>query len=164
MTIRFVKKIIYDILRLTSFLFQIPVYQRGGTIVPKKERIRRAATLMKNDPYTLVICLDRSGKAEGTLYLDDEKSFDYRQGKYIYIHYKFDGTKLTNTFVKPPNYDSKSWIERIVIAGLENQPKSATITVAGVTQQLDVLPYEKGYAIRKPAVAVHKDFEIKLNY
>ncbi|XP_037807600.1 neutral alpha-glucosidase AB [Lucilia sericata] len=144
--------------------YKIPVYQRGGSIVPKKERIRRAATLMKNDPYTLIVCLDRNGKAEGTLYLDDEKSFDYRQGKYVYVNYKFDGSKLTNHFVQAPNYDSKSWIERIVIAGLERQPKSATINVDGATQELEVLPYEKGYAIRKPAVAIHKDFEIKLNY
>lgn len=119
---------------------------------------------MKNDPYTLIVCLDRNGKAEGTLYLDDEKSFDYRQGKFVYINYKFDGSKLTNNFVKPPNYDSKSWIERVVIAGLDRQPKSATITINGVTEQLEVVAHEKAYVIRKPGVAIHKDFEIKLNY
>lgn len=119
---------------------------------------------MINDPYTLVVCLDRNGKAQGTLYLDDEKSFDYQQGKYIYVNYEFDGSKLVNKFIHPPNYGSKSWIERVVIAGLERQPKSATIIVEGVSQQLEVLAHEKGYAIRKPAVAIHKDFEIKLNF
>ncbi|XP_073815599.1 neutral alpha-glucosidase AB-like isoform X2 [Musca autumnalis] len=66
-------------------------YERVGkesiAVNDYKERIRRSSPLMKNDPYTLIVCLDRNGKAEGTLYLDDEKSFDYRQGKFIYINY-----------------------------------------------------------------------------
>lgn len=37
---------------------QIPVFQKGGTIVPKKLRVRRASSLMANDPYTLVVALD----------------------------------------------------------------------------------------------------------
>uniref|UniRef100_A0A1B0AK62 Glucosidase II subunit alpha n=1 Tax=Glossina pallidipes TaxID=7398 RepID=A0A1B0AK62_GLOPL len=144
--------------------YKIPVYQRGGTIVPKKERIRRAATLMKNDPYTLIVALDRDGKAEGTLYLDDEKTFDYRQGKSIYINYKFDGRKLFNEFINRPKYVSKSWIERVVIAGLTKKPKSATIVVDGLTQELEVQPKEHAYVVRKPGVAINKDFEIKLNF
>lgn len=119
---------------------------------------------MKNDPYTLVVCLDRNGKAEGTLYLDDEKSFEYRNGKYVYVNFKFDGSTLTNHFVQAPNYDSQSWIERVVIAGLEREPKSATITVDGVKNTLDILAHAKGYAVRKPGVSILKDFEIKLNY
>lgn len=34
---------------------------------------------MREDPYTLVIALDSDGKAQGTLYIDDEHTFDYRQ-------------------------------------------------------------------------------------
>ena len=37
---------------------QIPVYQRGGTIVPRKERVRRCSSLTKDDPYTLTVALD----------------------------------------------------------------------------------------------------------
>lgn len=37
---------------------KIPVYIRGGSIIPKKERIRRASVLMKDDPYTLIVALD----------------------------------------------------------------------------------------------------------
>lgn len=35
----------------------IPTFQRGGTIIPKKERIRRSASLGVDDPYTLDIAL-----------------------------------------------------------------------------------------------------------
>lgn len=32
----------------------IPVFQRGGTIIPRKDRPRRSSTQTVNDPYTLV--------------------------------------------------------------------------------------------------------------
>jgi len=37
---------------------QIPVFQRGGSIIPSKERVRRCSSLMTDDPYTLTIALD----------------------------------------------------------------------------------------------------------
>jgi len=42
---------------------KIPVFQRGGTIVPRRERVRRSAALMHDDPITLVVAPDREGKA-----------------------------------------------------------------------------------------------------
>lgn len=69
--------------------YKIPVYQRGGTIVPKKERIRRSAILMHDDPYTLVVAVDSAKQSKGTLYIDDEKSYQYRQGKYLYLEFEF---------------------------------------------------------------------------
>jgi alpha 1,3-glucosidase len=36
---------------------KIPVYQRGGTIVPTRERVRRSSALMALDPYTLRVAL-----------------------------------------------------------------------------------------------------------
>ena len=36
----------------------MPAFIRGGTILPIKERIRRASSLMINDPYTLVVAFD----------------------------------------------------------------------------------------------------------
>ena len=39
---------------IVTCIAQVPVFQRGGSIVPKRERIRRSAALMHNDPITLV--------------------------------------------------------------------------------------------------------------
>jgi mannosyl-oligosaccharide alpha-1,3-glucosidase len=69
--------------------YKTPVYQRGGTIVARKMRIRRSAVLMHEDPFTLVVALDANKHAKGTLYIDDEKSFAYRQGKYLYLEFEF---------------------------------------------------------------------------
>lgn len=43
---------------MRSPLGKIPVLQRGGSIVPRKERARRSSSLMVRDPYTLVVALD----------------------------------------------------------------------------------------------------------
>lgn len=75
---------------------KVPVYQRGGSIIPKKERIRRAAQLMRDDPVSLVICLDKNNAAKGTLYVDDEKSYNYRKGKYLYTEFSFKDNVLSN--------------------------------------------------------------------
>ncbi|XP_030378135.1 neutral alpha-glucosidase AB [Scaptodrosophila lebanonensis] len=144
--------------------YKIPVFQRGGSIVPKKERLRRAATLMLHDPYTLIVCLDREGKASGTLFVDDEKSYAYRSGSFIYVKYDFANNQLTNSFIGKPNYKSEAWIERIVIAGLGRLPSGATITVNGVTQQLEVSQRDQAVVVRKPGVKMDVDFALKLNY
>ncbi|XP_017085755.1 neutral alpha-glucosidase AB [Drosophila eugracilis] len=143
---------------------KIPVWQRGGSIVPKKERQRRASTLMLHDPYTLIVCLDKQGKAAGSLYLDDEKSYAYRQGQRIHVNYEFANSQLVNHFVGKPKYKTDAWIERIVIAGLDKMPSSASITVNGVNQQLEVLPHGQYIVVRKPGVKMDVDFAIKLNY
>jgi alpha 1,3-glucosidase len=76
--------------------YKTPVYQRGGTIVPRKMRIRRSSILMHDDPYTLVVALDANKHAKGTLYIDDEKSFAYRQGKYLYLEFEFKDGVLSS--------------------------------------------------------------------
>lgn len=132
--------------------------------MPKKERQRRSSKLMLNDPYTLVICLDRQGKAAGTLYLDDEKSYAYRDGQLIYVNFEFDDNQLTNRFIGKPKYKSESWIERIVIAGLDRVPTSATILVNGASQQLEVDNRDSAITIRKPGIKMNVDFSLKLNF
>lgn len=132
--------------------------------MPKKERQRRSSKLMLNDPYTLVICLDRQGKAAGTLYLDDEKSYAYRDGQFIYVNFEFDDNQLTNRFIGKPKYKSESWIERIVIAGLDRVPTSATILVNGASQQLEVDHRDSAITIRKPGIKMNVDFSLKLNF
>ena len=52
-----------------------PVFQRGGTIVPTLQRVRRSTKIMMNDPYTLIVALDENGKAKGHIYMDDGQSF-----------------------------------------------------------------------------------------
>lgn len=49
---------------MSTYIFQIPVFQRGGSIIPRKERVRRCSSVMINDPYTLVIALNKSVESQ----------------------------------------------------------------------------------------------------
>jgi alpha 1,3-glucosidase len=61
-------------------LEHIPVYQRGGTIIPTRLRHRRSSKLMRNDPITLYIASELNNDfANGTLYLDDGETFAYQK-------------------------------------------------------------------------------------
>jgi len=38
--------------------WQIPVFLRGGYVIPLRERLRRSSTVAPHDPYTLLVALD----------------------------------------------------------------------------------------------------------
>jgi alpha 1,3-glucosidase len=47
-----------QLVNIPTPLNKIPVFQRGGSILPKQERKRRSSSQMIFDPYTLVVALD----------------------------------------------------------------------------------------------------------
>lgn len=145
--------------------YKIPVFQRGGTIIPKKERIRRASTLMKNDPYTLIMCLDKSKEANGTLYTDDEQSYEYRNGKYQYLQMEFKNNVLTSKPIdKNASFDTLAWIERVIVAGLDKVPQSATLVTKTKRISLDVIKNEHSFTIHKLGASISEPWEIILNF
>ena len=76
-------------------LDKIPVFARGGHIIPRKDRPRRSSDLMKYDPITLVVAIGKSGNAEGSLYVDDGETFDYQSGAHIVSRFTFDSKSST---------------------------------------------------------------------
>jgi len=123
---------------------KIPVFQKGGSIIPIKNRMRRSSTLMENDPYTLRIALDKNMQAYGDLYIDDGKSFNYRRGQYLYRTFSFDKNKLTTSrgdlsnvildansqHIAPSKaYTVSNTIERLVIIGYPTKPTKITLTI-----------------------------------
>lgn len=120
---------------------------------------------MINDPYTLVVCLDKSSEAKGTLYIDDEKSFDYRQGKYNYLEFEFKDNVLSSRSVDDKSsFPTKSWLERVRLAGLSKTPKSATLKTQSKTETLEVLVEGNLVVIRKPGVSMLDKWSITLNF
>lgn len=156
--------------------YKIPVYQRGGTIVSKKETIRQVSTLMINDPYTIVVCLDKNKTAKGTLYLDDEKSYDYRDGEYIYSKMVFKNDTLICKFVDShlllksvdAPFTTMAWVERVIIAGLDPEkiPKSATVMTAFRSGELDIDVTKKTNTSisLKTSIGITRIWKIRLNY
>lgn len=78
-------------------LEKIPLLMQGGHIIPRRDRPRRSSGLMKYDPFTIVVVLDKEGNAEGTLYLDDGETFEYQGGAFIHRRLSFDGARQALT-------------------------------------------------------------------
>eukprot|EP00531_Pseudo-nitzschia_arenysensis_P000619 CAMPEP_0116152546 /NCGR_PEP_ID=MMETSP0329-20121206/20731_1 /TAXON_ID=697910 /ORGANISM="Pseudo-nitzschia arenysensis, Strain B593" /LENGTH=1061 /DNA_ID=CAMNT_0003649319 /DNA_START=135 /DNA_END=3317 /DNA_ORIENTATION=- len=112
----------------------IPVFQRGGSIIPRKLRLRRSSHTMTRDPYTLYVALDSDGNASGLLYMDDENTFDYQTNKeFASAEFSIEiGEKygyLRNSVKRGEGWkdisdDSNRMIERIIIMGVEKHPSS----------------------------------------
>ena len=75
---------------LAAPLDKTPVLMQGGHVIPRRDRFRRSSGLMRWDPFTLVVALDKQGHAEGTLYVDDGDSFEYEEGAYIHRRFVVD--------------------------------------------------------------------------
>ncbi|XP_014273428.1 neutral alpha-glucosidase AB [Halyomorpha halys] len=145
---------------------KIPAFQRSGTIIPRKMRVRRAVSLMKEDPITLIVAIDNQGKASGYLYVDDGTTFRhvYRKDSSMYIHYEFSDNKLKSNLVGDNRYSTQSWIERVVILGLKPGSYKALASADNQEKSLETVydDSKKALTIRKPGFNIGKQWSIKL--
>lgn len=156
-------------------LTTIPIFQRGGSIIPKKERARRSSHLMRRDPFTLVIALDAKGEAFGSLFMDDGISYNYKVGKSAVRQFKFSNNILSGTGIAPVSGSFEgedAWIERVVILGwkADSIPTQATVSGVGANgetvnnklAQVHAVNNNRRIVIRKPEIRVAQDFTISL--
>ncbi|KAK7691304.1 hypothetical protein QCA50_004698 [Cerrena zonata] len=151
---------------IPAALDQIPLLIRGGSIIPTRERPRRSSPLMKNDPFTLRIALDKTSNARGELYIDDGVSYNHEQGQIVWREFKaakagkgikisshdlvkakpsdaVDGVALTqynsaNEFAKSIAHVR---VEKVVVLGLEKKPSSVKVA-GGQEVEFDFIPGE----------------------
>ncbi|PGG96710.1 hypothetical protein AJ79_09480 [Helicocarpus griseus UAMH5409] len=106
-------------------LEKVPILMQGGHIIPRKDRPRRSSGLMKWDPFTLVVALDRNGQADGTLYVDDGETYDYQNGAYIHRRFSFSSSSLSSEDIGAKGTKTGQYlktmagvrVEKIIIVG-----------------------------------------------
>uniref|UniRef100_A0A4W4GBR4 Glycoside hydrolase family 31 N-terminal domain-containing protein n=1 Tax=Electrophorus electricus TaxID=8005 RepID=A0A4W4GBR4_ELEEL len=82
---------------VSLLLHYVPVFQRGGTLVPRRGGCSSCTADLQLLPFTLTVALDRKGFADGELYLDDGHSFSYRDKKEFCIrHFTIKAGRLTS--------------------------------------------------------------------
>ncbi|THH27331.1 hypothetical protein EUX98_g6848 [Antrodiella citrinella] len=144
-------------------LHQVPLFIRGGSVVPTRERPRRSASVMRYDPFTLRIALDPSGSARGELYLDDGVTFKHEQGQIVWREILSEssgkGIKLSShdltkqhlssavDSVALSTYDpanefalslSNVRVEKVIVLGLAYKPSS--VRVGGKELEWEYVP------------------------
>lgn len=140
-------------------LDEIPLFVRGGSIVFRRDRIRRSSELTMRDPYTLLVALNDDGRAEGTLYVDDGISYAYEEGRYLITDVTFADGILRGT----PRHSTKDPfasvpIERVIFYGLD-KPESASTS----GKPLQVISQDDGFIVRNPRVKIGEAWEIKFD-
>ncbi|KMU74661.1 neutral alpha-glucosidase AB [Coccidioides immitis RMSCC 3703] len=157
--------------RVQAPLEKIPLLMQGGHIIPRKDRPRRSSGLMN--------CLDKSGHAEGELYVDDGETFDYQSGALIHRRFIFDNSTLSSENLgasgpKTAKYlksMAKVHVEKIIVVGApeEWKGKQAVQVVEKGTQSEAQAALEwhgsrdgkASYAIVKnPIVSITKSWKI----
>ena len=148
----------------------IPVFQRGGSIIPRKLRLRRSTMLMKSDPYTLYVALDNAMQARGELYMDDEETFGYQTraenaNATFTADFSSDEGFLKNEVTvgsgwteHVDNLVNDRQIERIIIMGMKKSPKSISLGQASLE-----FSYNAGSSlvvVRKPEVPAISEWSI----
>ena len=122
-----------------------PLFQRGGTVVPRQRRLRRSTVAMTTDPYELTVALDSNGAAAGEVFLDDGVSFDFVRGGFARTAFSYANGKLSAAPAHECDARARALgveadaatgafapanvVERIVVLGLPASPKA--VAVAG---------------------------------
>uniref|UniRef100_A0A8C7MZK3 Glucosidase II alpha subunit a n=1 Tax=Oncorhynchus kisutch TaxID=8019 RepID=A0A8C7MZK3_ONCKI len=135
---------------------KIPVFQRGGSIICRKNRVRRSSSCMENDPYTLYVALDSQGKAEGEIYIDDGHTFKHKTDKqFIHRRLSFTANSLSSSDLSPDSqFTTASWVEQVNILGAQ-KPDAVTLTTTDGGESSVEFEFDPDTAVltlRKPGV------------
>jgi alpha 1,3-glucosidase len=130
------------------------------------QRVRRSTKMMRDDPYTLTVCVDASLAASGQLYLDDEETFAFKQGQWQLRQFELKGGVLRATAAvdspAPPTYLPANAVERVVVVGGQ-KPSKVTVTAGGLPPREVAFYYDEAaqaLELRKVGVKVAEDFEL----
>ncbi|OWK17569.1 GANAB, partial [Cervus elaphus hippelaphus] len=153
-------------LYLPVTLSSIPVFQRGGTIVPRWMRVRRSSDCMKDDPITLFVALSLQGTAQGELFLDDGHTFTYQtRHEFLLRRFSFSGNTLVSSSADPKgHFETPIWIERVVIIGA-GKPATVVLQTKGSPESRLSFQHDPETSVlilRKPGVNVASDWTIHL--
>ncbi|XP_061541216.1 neutral alpha-glucosidase AB isoform X2 [Phycodurus eques] len=143
----------------------IPVFQRGGSIIPRKLRVRRSSTCMEHDPYTVFVALGRQRAAEGELYIDDGHTFNFEKEEFIHRRLSFANNNLSSVNLAPEaHFPTHTTIERIVILGASQPTKATLMTADGQTSKID-FDFDASTSVltlRKPGMNAGTDWTVML--
>uniref|UniRef100_A0A6I8N9D2 Neutral alpha-glucosidase AB n=2 Tax=Ornithorhynchus anatinus TaxID=9258 RepID=A0A6I8N9D2_ORNAN len=153
-------------LYLPVTLSSVPVFQRGGTIVARWERVRRSSDCMRDDPLTLFVALGPQGTAQGELYLDDGHTFNYQtRDEFLLRKFSFADNTLNSSSADPRgHFETPVWIERVVILGA-GKPASVLLRTQGRPESRLAFRHDAETSVltlRKPGVNVAADWSVHL--
>ncbi|KAJ5715258.1 alpha-glucosidase, partial [Penicillium malachiteum] len=106
----------------------IPLYYKGGSIIPQRVKSAYTTAELREQDFEIVIAPDASGKASGTLYLDDGDSIEQPHTSVINFEYSGKQLSMTGKF----DYDvGKVVISQVKVLGAKVETHAANVKLTG---------------------------------
>ncbi|XP_058707963.1 neutral alpha-glucosidase C isoform X3 [Poecile atricapillus] len=146
-------------------LENIPVFQRGGTVIPLKTTAGKSTEWMIDISYELHVALDTEACAIGELYVDDGHSFQYLHKKqFLYRKFTFHKNVLSSSCIgESGQYHTTCVVERVIILGFGKHPTSVTASLKDGKKTEVVFTYDTKTSVltlENLALSVDADWEI----
>lgn len=103
-------------------LGHIPVYIRGGAILPQQEALYTTSEC-RNSSWSLIVALNKRGIAQGEIYLDDGVSITPSATKQVWLKAYRDSIRASarGSFV------DTNKLANVTVLGVQNAPKSVKL-------------------------------------
>ncbi|XP_048830317.1 neutral alpha-glucosidase C isoform X1 [Brienomyrus brachyistius] len=154
-------------LSLPVTLDTVPLFQRGGTIVPRKTESGSCSADLQKVPFTLTVALDSKACAMGQLFLDDGHSFSYQDRKqYSLRRFSLQGGRLVCCSADDAGlFDPGCTVSSVSFLGVKNKPSAVTTRISGVEEICKSVQYQGEkhlLLVGDLNLNVGKDWEIKI--
>ncbi|KFG87428.1 alpha-glucosidase [Metarhizium anisopliae] len=100
--------------RTNQTITDIPLFVRGGQIIPMRARSTMTTTELRQQDFELLIAVGSNGRAKGVLYLDDGETLQKPPHSYIEFNYK--GGRVTSK-IRSMDFKTGAKITKITIMG-----------------------------------------------
>ncbi|KAK3987755.1 alpha-glucosidase [Cladorrhinum sp. PSN332] len=127
---------------ISAPLGHIPVYLRGGYVIPTQEPGMTTAESREN-PWGLIVALDKNGMARGSLYLDDGESLE--PGMITWV--QFTATSNSLTVVPEGNYLDTNALRNATVLGLPKGPLPSKVSLNGMQLDSAYWTYSSGNSV-----------------
>lgn len=123
-------------------LGHIPVYVRGGSVLPRQEPAL-TTTEVRNSPWSLLVALNSEGSATGVLYVDDGESLVQNATLLV------DFTAAQDSLYASARglYQDTNTLANVTILGVQSQPGNVTLNGVKISSGVDYNSTSKVLAV-----------------
>jgi alpha-glucosidase len=106
-------------------LTTIPLHIKSGSVLPLRAESAMTTKDLRTKPFNILIAPDATGKASGTLYIDDGISIEQSRGT-TNVNFVYGGDKLSVT--GEFNYEAeRNTVSTITVLGVSKKPSAAAV-------------------------------------
>ncbi|XP_062325275.1 neutral alpha-glucosidase C isoform X1 [Osmerus eperlanus] len=126
--------------RMPVTLDTVPVFQRGGTVVPRRAGCGSCTADLELLPFCLTVALGSNGGAVGELYLDNGHSFGYRDRKDFCLRRfsMLSGRLVCCCASEEGRFTSGSVVQSVIVMGMSKKPSRVTAHISAGSKSVTV--------------------------